>query len=278
MTLSSIRATVGGLQDLRLITISVDDGHPTDVKAAELLRRLGLKATFYVPALNVRRPVMPESDVRGLSECYEIGAHTYSHVRLTTVTLDEARKEIDGGKQWVESVTGLPARSFCYPGGKFNPGVVTLVKEAGFAGARTCMQNVLGPPRVPQQWGVTTQVYEHPRHVHVAHALRERNWRGLANFVRVFKGVRDWEAHFVRAAEFVHARGGVAHLWFHSWEVEKNGDWQRLERLLEYVRSEFSLTPVTNGDLFAAFAADAALHTPLANAETPGGVAGATLD
>ena len=46
------------MKDTGYLTISVDDGHPTDFKSAELLARYGLKATFYIPARNPEREVM----------------------------------------------------------------------------------------------------------------------------------------------------------------------------------------------------------------------------
>ena len=49
-----------------MVTISVDDGHPSDRRAADLLDDLGYAATFYVPARNSERPVMVARDIRCL--------------------------------------------------------------------------------------------------------------------------------------------------------------------------------------------------------------------
>ena len=56
------------------LTISIDDGHPTDFKSAGLLAKYGLKATFYIPAHNPEREVMAPARVRELSESFESGA------------------------------------------------------------------------------------------------------------------------------------------------------------------------------------------------------------
>ena len=60
----------------RFVTISIDDGHVTDLRTAELLTKYGLQATFYICARNPERPVMELAQIRELAKAFEIGAHT----------------------------------------------------------------------------------------------------------------------------------------------------------------------------------------------------------
>src|SRR4051794_9293081 len=45
-------------------------------------------------------------------------------------------------------------------------------------------------------------------------------------------------------------RGGVFHLWGHSWELERTGQWQRLEEVLRFM-SQFTIKApaLTNGQI-----------------------------
>lgn len=233
------------------LTISIDDGHPCDFRAAELLAKLGLKATFYVPAANPEREVIGAAGVRELSSAFEVGGHSMNHRSLTRLPLAEARREVVDCKRWIEDAQGRPARSFCYPQGRFNRAITRLVREAGFAGARTCMQNVVAAPADGFNWGVSTQAYSHGPLVQARHALKEGNLRGLANFFSIFRAAKDWETHFAHALETVAKRGGVAHLYFHSWEIDEQGQWEKLERALGHAASVPGLRKVTNGELFA---------------------------
>ena len=233
------------------LTISIDDGHPLDLRVAELLEQGGLKATFYVSASDEVRPVMSKQQVRELCGRFEIGSHTYHHVPLKSLRDEQVRTEIVDGKRWLEDTTGLPARSFCYPRGKFTARTVELVKEAGFLGARTCYFNRNEMPRDPYRAGVSTHAYSHSALIQIRHALLEANFRGLADFFLIHKGARDWEAHFHHALDTVELHGGVAHLYFHSWEIEQEGQWDKLARILEHVSHRKQLMPVTNGELFA---------------------------
>ncbi|MDX6596513.1 MAG: hypothetical protein QOE87_400, partial [Gaiellales bacterium] len=64
--------------------------------------------------------------------------HTLTHPVLTTLSAEDARREIAGSKQCVEDELGRPARIFCYPGGYYSPREVELVREIGFRAAVTC--------------------------------------------------------------------------------------------------------------------------------------------
>jgi hypothetical protein len=235
----------------RCLAVSADDGHPCDLRAAEMLHALGLAATFYVPARNPGRPVLGAAQLRDLARAFELGSHTFTHATLPRLPVPAARAEIRDGKAWLEDVTGRPVQSFCYPRGKFNARVVRLVAEAGFAGARTTMANLLGPPRNPYLCGVSTHAHPHSRAIQVRHALLEANWRGLRNLVGVLGAAVRWDEHFLRAAACVARHGGVAHLWLHSWEIDGGREWSRLRDVLRRAREQHGLTPVTNVQVFA---------------------------
>ena len=95
-----------------IVTVSVDDGHPDDLKAAELLLDTNIKATFYVSANNPERPLMAQGDIMQISEHFELGAHTLNHRTLTGLDENALRDEIVDGKNWLEQVIGTQVVSF----------------------------------------------------------------------------------------------------------------------------------------------------------------------
>ncbi len=233
------------------LTISVDDGHTSDWKAAELLDRFGFQATFYIPAQNPEREVLAPQEIRRLSQRFEIGGHTYNHRPLKRLSSSEAWAEISDGKKWMDDLLGKPTVSFCYPQGKYTRETAHLVKKAGFLGARTCMFNLNDAPADPFHWGVSTHAYSHSPSIQLRHALIEGNFSGARNFVSVFGMERDWARHFERALEQVETQGGIAHLYFHSWEIDEQQQWEKLESVLENASKRSGLRRVTNGELFS---------------------------
>jgi peptidoglycan/xylan/chitin deacetylase (PgdA/CDA1 family) len=232
------------------VTISVDDGHPTDLRTKDLLDKYALKATFYVPATNRERPVMSRTEVQQLGTRFEIGGHTMNHVPLKSLAAEKARAEINDGKKWLEDLLGISVSSFCYPRGKFNARIASLVEEAGFLGARTCFFNLNTFPKNPFFWGVSTHASPHSPAIQMRHALLERNFAGAVNYLSVFKASRDWEVHFSHALEYVSRHGGIAHLYLHSWEIENFGHWAKLESVFRAIAANTRLTTMTNGDLY----------------------------
>jgi peptidoglycan-N-acetylglucosamine deacetylase len=232
------------------VTISVDDGHTTDLRTADLLDKYGLSATFYVPATNPERPVMSTTQIREISKRFEVGGHTMNHVPLRFLPQARAWSEVNEGKAWLENVLGRQVLSFCYPRGKFNARTAALVKQAGFIGARTCLLNLCDFPPNPFLWGVSTHAAPQSKFIEVRHALLEQNFRGTWNFFHIFKGSTMWQSHFLSALDYVEVHGGIAHLYLHSWEIDKANEWQALESIFQSIHERKSLSRVSNGSLF----------------------------
>ncbi len=233
----------------KFITVSIDDGSLEDFKSAELLKKYNINATFYIPKNNSERSVVNENQIKDLSKEFEIGAHTISHRSLSKMDDHSAYLEILNSKLWLEDLLSKECISFCYPQGKYNIRTPDLVKKAGFVGARTCHFNILKPPRNKYLTGVSTHAYDHSPLIQFRHALVERNFRGLKNYIIPFKLKRNWLKHFMKAIDIVSYHGGIAHLFTHSWEIEEKKDWSRFETALQYAKNS-NLKSVTNGQLF----------------------------
>lgn len=237
------------IQD-KYLTISIDDGHPSDCKSAELLSKYGLKATFYIPKINPEREVMDEPVIKKLADAFEIGGHTYSHKPLCGIPVNEIKKEVQDGKNWIEQLLGREVTAFCYPRGKFNTSIINAVRDSGFKGGRTCMYNLNDFPKNPFLWGVSTHAYSHSKAIQIRHAILENNFKGLLNFFLAQRSSVDWVNQFKFAIEYVERSGGVAHLYLHSWEIDKLNEWKRLEGLFRYLSGKKDLKRLTNGELF----------------------------
>jgi hypothetical protein len=46
---------------------------------------------------------------------------------------------------------------------------------------------------------------------------------------------KSWDRIAIETLNFVAENGGIWHLWGHSWEVDENNDWERLERVFRRV-------------------------------------------
>jgi peptidoglycan/xylan/chitin deacetylase (PgdA/CDA1 family) len=70
------------------------------------------------------------------------GAHTLDHSILTSVSKDEARRQIRESKKRIDSELGRPVRAFAYPNGSasdFDESIESMVAEEGFSLAVTTL-------------------------------------------------------------------------------------------------------------------------------------------
>jgi peptidoglycan/xylan/chitin deacetylase (PgdA/CDA1 family) len=219
------------VKPLVYITTSWDDGHPLDLRLAELLQKYDLPATFYIPLEN-KQPLLTPWQVRELSAEFEIGAHTVHHCDLLTMPDHITRREITDCKSKLEQICGHPCTAFCFPKGHFRRNHVRTVREAGYQTARTVELMSLEMPRM--QGGVAmmpTTVQAGPAGFSrvARNSFKRLRPMNLLRHVRYAKS--DWVATAEAVLEHVLNRGGVFHFWGHSWEIDQMGQWQNLERV-----------------------------------------------
>lgn len=233
-----------------LFTTSWDDGHPLDLRLAEMLGRYGLKGTFYIPSPESGLTTVTASEIRSLHEAgMEIGAHTMSHAVLTGLDSGRVRREVRDSKNWLENILGEPVHAFCYPLGKFNARVCSIVQECGFLIARTTVAFQSGRQFDPIRMPVSCQFMRHSRQIHLRHALREVNAGGLIRWLYQMRATDDLDTLCARMIRNAADSGGVFHPWGHSWEIEEHGLWPMLDHMLRLVAAEREFEPVTNSRL-----------------------------
>jgi len=222
------------------ITTSWDDGHPLDLHLADLLAKHGVRGTFYVPRTTEHGTMTP-AQVRQLASAFEIGAHTLHHTDLTATPGPQAWQEIVESRGWIEDITGKPCRLFCPPRGRFSFGHLELIRRAGYVGMRSVELLSLSYPRHGNGLFLlptTVQAYPHRLSAYAKNMLKRAAFKNLWMYLAHGRST-DW-VKLVQS--FVHhalQRGGVFHLWGHSWELEQTGQWQRLEEVLRFL-SQFT--------------------------------------
>jgi peptidoglycan-N-acetylglucosamine deacetylase len=229
-----------------IITTSWDDGHQLDLRLAELLAEFDMPGTFYISPFDAEFRIadrLANSEIEDLAQHFEIGAHTLTHPRLPTVSRQAASDEIVNSKMYLEDITGSMVSSFCYPGGAYNAEHVQMVRDAGFSYARTVERFRRDARADPLRAPTTVHAYSHL--VDIPQALHY----GKLNPAATWGIYSHWERLAERLFDEVLAKGGVFHLWGHSWEVERNNDWAALRRILDYISRRPGVSYVVNGGL-----------------------------
>ena len=228
-----------------IVTTSWDDGHPLDIRLADLLASYGIRGTFYVPINYYKMPPLREAKLWPVKNLgMEIGAHGMAHTNLTKTR--HLLHEVIASKIRLEDLTGAEISSFCYPKGEFNHKVCSAVADAGYRLGRTTIAFRTSTEFDAYRMPVSIQFSRHSRSALVRHALKDSNFRGLADWWQYGRLENDPLRLAELTFEHVLRSGGIFHLWGHSWEIESQGLWKPLESLFKRIVSRSGIQFLTN--------------------------------
>lgn len=192
------------------VLYSIDDGHESDLKSIELLNKCKVEeAIFFIPIKS-----WGYDNLKTYSD-FEVGGHTWSHPsdlkeledKELDVEIDQAKLMLD--KRLHENFM-RKTRWFCYPRGRFDSRVAARVKKAGFKFART---------------------------TRIGYALNPFEIEGYHCFQRAEYSKSSWLAQIKHAFNNALKYDTHIHIWWHSWEIDRNNDWKNLEELISYVEA-----------------------------------------
>jgi peptidoglycan-N-acetylglucosamine deacetylase len=228
-----------------IVTTSWDDGHFLDLKMANLLKKNAIKGTFYVSPRNREFPksdLLSDGQVKLLSRNFEIGAHTMTHPLLHKISIAEGAQEVRDSKKYLERVIGKSVESFCYPGGRYQKKHKQMIKQEGFKLARTVKRFHFD---IPDRYEAPTSLHAYDHWLDFWNILRFVNF----NPVRFWQYYRHWDKLAMAMFDKVKSQGGIFHLWGHSWEIEKNNDWERLKNVFKYIGQVPEVVYASNQEL-----------------------------
>lgn len=226
------------------VTLSWDDGHPLDMRIARLMVDCGLRATFYIP-MRIDAPRLDTHQLLDLSTMgMEIGSHGLTHSVLTRSS--NPWGEMADSKDRLEQTLGRPVTSFCYPFGKFNHKTALIARESGYCLARTTQSFSIDSITDCFRMPVTLQFVPTSRILHLRHAVREGNIRGIFTWGARWHFEEDLLRLSRRAFRDACRCNGIFHVWGHSWEIDKLGLWSMLAELCRHIGKRSDVSYLTN--------------------------------
>lgn len=219
-----------------LFTCSIDDGHPSDMRAAELLDKHGFGATFFIPVHNREDASMiTPVQMQQIGRRFEVGSHTFDHCYLNYVDVREAYFQIAVSKQRLEDLLGKPVHGFCYPGGRYRKRDVDLVKACNFRYARTTANLFFSAGSSAFEMPTTIQFFPHQRDVYLRNFIVGGVWHRRAAGLAIAMLHQKWMDRLYALFDHLAGHGKVFHLWWHSKQLDELNAWRDLERFLAYV-------------------------------------------
>ncbi len=199
--------------NLKIIT-SWDDGHLTDLDLHPILRDAGIPSVFFIPT-NCN---LDEDDIRDIGSVHEIGGHTVTHPQdLKLLNDNDLNREIGENKKYLENILKRQITKFCYPRGRYDDRVIQAVKNAGYTYARTTkvMHTDCADP------------FQQHTSVHV--------------FPRTEYHGEHWSSIAMKMAGSASSTETLFHLWGHTEEVIRIGEWDALLKFIQWLQDNFTI-------------------------------------
>jgi len=155
------------------LVVTFDDAHSSVMElAAPTMSRLGLPGTIFVPTdfagsdrlmgwdgYDRWLGTAHEEELRCMNwdqlealvaDRWEIGSHTCSHPRLSTLDEAEIALEVTTSREECEDRLGMPCRSIAYPYSDYDERVIRVVADSGYLVAATVPTSSAAP--LPFEW------------------------------------------------------------------------------------------------------------------------------
>lgn len=207
----------------KALTMSYDDGKPQDERLVALFNRHGIRGTFNLNygMMGMDRPIprLPQERIKELYQGHEVATHTMTHPTIARCPLTQLVGEILEDRIGLERLTGALVRGHAYPNGSYNEEIKQLFRQMGIAYARVV--ETTGEFELPtdfMEWKATCH-HDDPTLMEKAKFFAEFN---KPQYLKLF------------------------YVWGHSYEFDKNDNWNVIEEFCEYMGGREDIWYATN--------------------------------
>jgi peptidoglycan/xylan/chitin deacetylase (PgdA/CDA1 family) len=212
----------------KALTLGYDDGVLQDVRLIRMLRRYGLKGTFYINSgflgrESIHRGVdhscpKPE-ELREIYNGFEVAMHTCTHIKMAQASDDLLSQEVEEDRRTLEGLVGYEVCGLAYPCGSYNRHVVDKLRQMHVCYARVTEETeAFMFPDELLEWRATCR-HTNPKWLEFAKRFLEPETEGL---------------FFV---------------WGHSYEFDINENWDEMERFCEMMSEREDIWYASNGEI-----------------------------
>ena len=206
----------------RALTFSYDDGRNFDLRLARLFDLYGLKGTFHLNGGKLGRDrYLSAEDVRLHFAKHEISCHSLTHPYLDKIPTEELMYEMLEDRRVLEPLCGYPVRGMSYPYGIYNDAVVRALRATGMQYSRTT---------------VATNKFSLPEDFMYWHPTCHHNAENLFGLLEKF-----------RASKMPLP---VFYVWGHSFEFDRDGNWELIERFCREASGDPEVWYATNIEIY----------------------------
>ena len=229
--MTNIRIRFPGFK-FKAFTMSYDDGAIHDIRLAQTMDRYGVKGTFNLNSKFLTSTyngwyITPEQALE-IYKNQEVAAHGALHLSLKGLDTAVMADEVLTNRKDLEGLFGRVIKGMAYANGSYDQEVEAVLKTCGIVYSRTT-ENVTDFS-LPTDWLAWSATCHHAN-------------PKLDEFTEKFLAIDGNEPrmhlHFPK----------LFYVWGHSYEFNRDNNWELLEGLLEKVSGKEDIWYATNGEI-----------------------------
>jgi len=221
----------------KAVTLSYDDGVRQDKKLIDIMLKNGLKGTFNLNSGLFETKQSSEFSGRMTKEeavalynksQMEVGVHGYKHLSLTHVDIAVANNEIVIDRNELESLFGRIIKGMAYSFGQYNDDIIDLLKKCGISYSRTTVSTE--DFCLPSDWLSLPATCHHnnPKLMDLAKSFIDKEYNKYS----------------------AGSKPMLFYLWGHSYEFDRDNNWDVIENFAEYIGNREDVWYATNGEIY----------------------------
>ena len=210
----------------KALTFSYDDGQIYDRKLVEIMNRHGMRGTFHLNSGKLAPDrdhaiFVAADEVAELYAGHEVAAHGVRHRSLPALTGSQIANEILEDRQALEKLTGGMVQGLSYAFGNYSEDVIGALKMLGIKYSRTVH---------------STEGFSVPTDFMAWHPTCHHNGKLMELGQRFLDGPAYVELPLM-------------YVWGHSFEFDRNGDWNVIEEFAALMEGKEDIWYATNGEI-----------------------------
>lgn len=214
----------------KALTLSYDDGVLFDKRLIEIMKKNGVRGTFNLNSglLGSERFKPEQYKEIYLDNGMEIAVHGEKHLNLPAFSNEVVLRDIMNNRVALENITGGVVTGMAYAYGTFDDRIVNVLKTCGISYSRTV--GTTGDFEINDDWLRLKATCYH----------NDSRLMELADrFLEEGEPFNNWRA-----------KPKLFYVWGHSYEFDRNNNWNVIEEFCEKVGNRDDVWYATNIEIY----------------------------
>ena len=226
----------------KVLTLSYDDGKLEDKRLVDIFNKNGIRATFNVNSGLTDMPIrLPASEWNDLYDNHEIALHTCTHPTMNRCGSYEIAREILEDKTNIEKIIHKPVRGMALPNGAGNKLITSIAADLGIKYIRPATD----------QYAVVKSALEYANDCEGPILLGDENGFSMPtdymNWIPTCHhnhNLVEFGKRFMKLTKKQYLY--MMYVWGHSFEFERNNNWEVMEEFCEMIGHRGDIWYATN--------------------------------